>query len=291
MPAFVKVASRRIRPRDASRPARKAAKKRGAANGEVLDKPTVVAVKSANRVLDLLELFNRRNRPMSHTDLVDALEIPKSSLSQLLRSLTARGYLSFAPGPNTYELGPAFFELQRRNRGKVDYAAVALPLLKTLTETTGESSSFNLYRKDHVERICGVDSPHALTYRMTIGTRFVLHSSSAGKAVLAALPDDEREDFLSHTKLEARTENTVKSMTELRRQLAKAGREGVAYSHGEHVPGVSAIAVPVRRPDGYPLGALVVAMPAIRFKPPLRDLCVNELLSARASLERKLEVA
>ena len=253
-----------------------------------MDRANVVAVKSADRVLDLLELLSRKGSAMSHTDLAAALAIPKSSLTQLLRNLTGRGYLKFAPGPNTYELGPAFFALHRQDRGEGNLIERARGILERLTAATHESSALSLYRREYVERVCGVDSPQALTYRMAVGTRFLLYSSSIGKAVLAALPDAERERYLGRVKLVPKTDATVKSVAELRRQLAKAAKEGFAYSHGEHMAGVAAIAAAVRRPDGYPIGAVNVAIPSIRFKPALRALCVRELLAAREALEREL---
>ena len=253
-----------------------------------MDRAKVVAVKSADRVLDLLELLGRKVKPLSHTDIALALGIPKSSLTQLLRNLVGRGYLAFAPGPNTYALGPAVFALLRHRDGNVDLIAAARPVLERLTAATHESSALSLYRKDCVERVCGVDSPQALTYRMTVGTRFPLYSSSIGKAVLAALPQGERERYLARVKLVPKTEATVKSFAGLRRQLAKAMQEGVTYSHGEHMPGVSAIATAVRRPDGYPVGALNVAIPTIRCAAALKALCVRELLAARSALEREV---
>lgn len=251
-----------------------------------MNKAKIVAVKSADRVLDLLELVSRRAKPLSHTEIALALGIPKSSLTQLLRNLTGRSYLKFAPGPNTYELGPAVFALLRERNGDVDLICAARPLLERLTAATHESSALSLFRKEYVERVCGVDSPQALTYRMTPGTRFLLYSSSIGKAVLAALPEDERERYLARVRLVPRTDATVTTIAELRRQLARAAKEGVASSHGEHMPGVSAIAAAVRRPDGYPIGAINVAIPRIRYAASLRERCVRALLAARSALER-----
>jgi DNA-binding IclR family transcriptional regulator len=225
---------------------------------------------------------------MSHTQLAMALAIPKSSLTQLLRNLTGRGYLTFSPGPNTYELGPAFFELLRQGHEGFNIVALARPILEKLTAATHESCSFNRLRKDHVERVCGVDSPHTLTYRMLIGSRFELYGSSAGKAVLAALPEKERERYLSRAQIEQRTEATVRSITELRRHLARVAKDGVAYSHGEHIPGVVAIAAAVRRQDAFPIGAINVVIPAIRFNPSVEANCLRELLAARDALESEL---
>jgi len=248
----------------------------------------IVAVKSADRVLDLLELLSGKAKPLSHAEIAAALAIPKSSLTQLLRNLVGRGYLAFAAESNTYALGPAVFALLRKRDGDLDLIVAARPILERLTAATHESSALSLLRDDYVERVCGVDSPQALTYRMTLGTRFLLYSSSIGKAVLAALPEAERERYLARAKLVPRTEATVKSIAELRRQLAKAVKEGVAYSHGEHMPGVSAIALAVRRRDGYPVGALNVAIPSVRFAAALKALCVRELQAARSALERAI---
>ena len=251
----------------------------------------IVAVKSADRVLDLLELIAARAKPLSHTEIAHALGIPKSSLTQLLRNLTGRRYLRFAPGPNTYELGPSVFALLRQRNEDVDLVAAAGPILERLTAATHESSALSLFRKDYVERVCGVDSPQALTYRMTPGTRFLLYSSSIGKAVLAALPERERERYLARVKLVPKTDATVRTIAELRRHLARAAREGVASSHGEHMPGVSAIAIALRRPDGTPIGAINVAIPRIRYAASLKALCVRELLAARSALEREIPAA
>jgi DNA-binding IclR family transcriptional regulator len=249
------------------------------------------SVKSAGRVLDLLELLSRTGKAMSHSEIAACLGIPKSSLTQLLRDLTGRGYLAFQPGPNSYTLGPNFFALLRQGQEGFSLDALARPVLEKLSAATHESCSFNVYRKDHVERVCGVDSPQALTYRMQPGTRFTLYGSSAGKAVLAALPEKERERYLARVRIERQTEATVKSVAELRRHLAKAARDGVAYSSGEYLPGIVAIAAAVRRGDGYPLGALNVVIPAIRYDAAMDAKCLRALLAARASLERELHAA
>jgi DNA-binding IclR family transcriptional regulator len=254
-----------------------------------MTKPKAVSVKSADRVLDMLELLSRRGKPMSHTDIATALGIPKSSLTQLLRNLTGRGYLALVPGPNTYQLGEALFALLRQGREGLDIVGLARPILEKLTAATNESSSLNLYRGNEVERVCGVDSPQGLTYRMTIGARYPLYSSSGGKAVLAALPKKECERYLARVRLARHTEATVKSVADLRRELARVASEGVAYSRGEHTPGIVTVAAVVRRADGYPLGALTVVAPSVRFDQRLQAICERAIKAAAAALERELQ--
>lgn len=53
------------------------------------------AIKSAKRVLELLEFFGERRRPLAVTDVVHGLGYPQSSASALLNSLTKLGYLDY----------------------------------------------------------------------------------------------------------------------------------------------------------------------------------------------------
>ena len=252
--------------------------------------PNAASVKSADRVLDLLELLSRRGDTLSHSDIAFELGIPKSSLTHLLRNLTARGYLTFLSGSNTYGFGPAFFALLQRGQEGVDIVQFARPILEKLTAATRESCSLNLNRGDYVERACGVDSPQELTTRMTVGYRFPLYSTSGGKVVLAALPLKDRERYLGRVRLERRTEVTIQSVAELRRQLTEVAKTGVAFSRGEQVAGCTSVATVVRRPsDGYPIGALVVVAPSVRFDDALEKCCIKALKAAASALERELK--
>lgn len=52
-------------------------------------------VKSALRVLEILELFDAGRRPLRVADIVDRMNVPQSSPSMLLKTLVARGYMDF----------------------------------------------------------------------------------------------------------------------------------------------------------------------------------------------------
>lgn len=225
---------------------------------------------------------------MSHAEIAASLRIPKSSLTHLLRSLTRRGYLVLEPGRQAYAAGRALFELAKSAGTRLDLAALAKEAIDALAAQTGESASFSVYRHDYVERVYGADSPHALAYRMTLGARFPLYASSGGKAVLAALPVEERERYLAQVRIERHTERTIRSVGELRRELAQAAREGVAFSRGEHTRGIVAVAAPVKRADGYPVGAVNVVVPSARFDSTLEVRCVQAVKRAAQRIEAEL---
>lgn len=250
--------------------------------------PRTAAVKSADRTLDVLELVAGSVEPLPHAAIGAALGIPKSSLTGLLRNLEARGYLARSRDGRGFEPGRAFLALLARGRDRINFTALALPVLERLSAATGESSSLSLFRGDEVERVCGVDSPQALAYRMTPGARFPLYSTSAGKIALAWLPPGEREAALRRLRLKRITARTLGSVAELRAELAEVERSGIAYLRGENTRGIVAVAAGVRSPDGAPLGALNVVAPEARYDAALDRLSVRALRAAVRDLEARL---
>src|SRR5258705_11889923 len=102
------------------------------------------AVKSADRVLDLFELLAHAGREMSHSEIAEVLQIPKSSLSQLLKNLIARGYVEVTVNGRGYRLGVTLLGLSQR-AGRIRHLATqSAPFLADLTRKTRETSTVNL---------------------------------------------------------------------------------------------------------------------------------------------------
>lgn len=236
-------------------------------------------VKSADRVLTLFELLGRWGREMSHTELAEALGIPKSSLTQLLKNLVARGWLSFSPATKGYALGPAIAALARRSMQVRDLAELAQPVLAELTAATGESSALNTLSGDVSKVVATVLGPHRLVSHMRLGDTAPLYATSGGKALLAHLPPELLEEYLGRVAFEPATPATLRSVRALRKQLAEVRRNGVAYSLEEWTPGIVGMACPVLTRAGAAIGAINIAMPRVRYEP------ASEA-AAKAALER-----
>ncbi|MGH8032957.1 MAG: IclR family transcriptional regulator [Luteimonas sp.] len=248
-------------------------------------------VKSADRVLDLLETLAAKGRPLTHSELCVELGIPKSSLSQLAGNLVERGYLRFTPGPNTYALGESVSRLVSKYRRGLALLELAQPLTERITRLTGESSSLNLRRGDLVQRVCGVNSTQSLTYSMTVGELAPMYAVSAGKVLLALLDEAELDAYLARTPLNPITKHTITTVTALRRELKTVRREGVAWSVEEYTPGIVGVAVPVLDATGAPAGAFNISVPSVRDDPERRRRLVATLQDAALSLHKDLIAA
>jgi DNA-binding IclR family transcriptional regulator len=245
-------------------------------------------VKSADRVLDLLELLCFSGHPMSHTEIAAALSIPKSSLSQLLANLERRGYLNFLPGPNVYELGSAIARLAEGSRSSSDFLQVAQNVVDIISKSTQETASFYKRRGDLVERVTVANSQQPLRYWMQVGEKMPLHATSGGKAILAAIEQSERERIVARLKLQKVTEKTLISRSALRDDLKLIAKTELAYSREEFEMGVIGISVAVLKADGHPEGSLSVVLPTVRDKPAHRQVIIDALRTAKSRLEAEL---
>ena len=245
------------------------------------------AVKSANRVLDLFELLARTTE-MSHADIAEQLSIPKSSLTQLLRTLIARDYVEYAPASKGYKLGKAFARLSQRTGEARDIVSIAQPVLEEMTRLTNETSALNQLRGTMAEVVATVPSPQRLLSNMHRGDMAPLYTTSGGKAILAHLPDAIRDEYLANVVLEPVTAKTLRSRRELKKQIAEVRRTGIAYSYEEFTPGIIGLGVPILSSTGHPVASLNVAIPALRFNPRVRDHAVNVLRQAAERIHRQL---
>lgn len=241
-------------------------------------------VKSADRVLTLFELLGTWGREMSHTEIADALGIPKSSLTQLLRNMVGRNWLAYSPVSKGYSLGSAFARLARRAGRAADLASIAAPVLAELTARTAESSALNVLKGDGAEVVATVLGPQRLVSHMRLGDMAPLYATSGAKVILAYLPVEMQDDYVRRVTFKAATPATLHSVRALRSQLRTIRQEGLAYSFDEWTPGITGMARPVLSLSGDVLGAVNVAMPSMRYNEAVRALVADALAHATEAI-------
>lgn len=240
----------------------------------------LTGVKSASRTLDLLECLAKSSQPLSHAELSALTSIPKSSLTQLLRTLLVRDYVQSLGEGGPYRLGGAAQQLIAFGMDVQRLIACAQPAMQRLANSTSESCALNLLRGDCVERVHRIKGASGLTLHE--GVRAPLYASSAGKLFLARLPAAELESYFERVELLPLAKRSIRSLGELHRQIKIARSEGIAYSQDEFTDGVVGISAPVVDRGGRMLAAIGLAVPTAGFEA-RRTVLTNALHSAAAS--------
>ena len=241
-----------------------------------------LSVKSADRTVLILEAFAAAGEALGVAELARRLAIPVSACYGLLRSLEQRGYL--------YELGPRkgwyptlrWLQQARRVAAHDPLLERVSGLLDALCASTGETVVLGKRSGDTVTYLQVVESSNPIRYSAQVGDRKPLHSSAAGKALLAAMPAPERAALLSALRLARVTPATLVRRELLEKDIAAGVQRGWQATRGENVADVHAIAAPLAV-DGEPF-ALVLAGPAPRMVANLKANAAA-LLRAKKAIE------
>lgn len=224
----------------------------------------VSQIQSLDRALAALELFTPHRPFLTLGEAVNLLGVGKSTIHRLFTTLVARGYLSYNPHLREYRLGLAAVRLGNVAVSGLDLRRVGWPHLRRLQEETGESTFLLVEDRNSAVVIDWVESGHALKLTYRAGLPWPLHAGASNKVLLAFMPEERRERYLSRP-LDRVTERTQTDPALLRLELARIREQGYAGTAGELSPDVAAFCVPIL--DGRELiGALAVAGPTTRME-------------------------
>jgi IclR family transcriptional regulator, acetate operon repressor len=250
---------------------------------------SATTVKSADRVLDILEAVATAAGRASFSSLMTDLGIPRSSLFQLLGNLTARGYLEQDAATLRYRLGAKIAELARR-RPAPQLQQIVQPLLKKLSQETNETVGFYVREGDHVIAIATQTGGQALTYTMRVSEKAPLYAISSGKIVLGHMSDADVKAYLARTTFEKFTPHTLSSAKQVLEQLRAVRAEGFAYAHEEFTVGIIGIGTGVMV-KGELIGMINLAVPSARFTKATAPILHQRLRAAAEEMAAAIEAA
>lgn len=218
------------------------------------------------RGLRVIEAMASTTPPVGVGELSRMLDLPKSTVQRLLRTLELEGWADTSPEPMTrWQLSPRLLSVARRGVPARGIRDAAMPHLVELGRETGETIHFCVPDGTRqlilIERI---DSVHPVRTFNPIGAGTGFHNSAAGKAWLSTLPDDELRARLSGT-LVRTTSNTITDVSTLLSQVRQARDCGYAVNVAENRDGVCAIGAAVTDPVGHPVATVSISMPDSRF--------------------------
>jgi IclR family pca regulon transcriptional regulator len=215
------------------------------------------AVESVSRALRLLEAFAQSPQPLSLSRLAAYAGIDKSASQRLCNTLVQMGYLQ----KTARGLLPACKLLDR----SYDYLRCnplisrAYPILVELRRATEERTALSLFEDTAMVYAVRLVSKQDAYYAHLPGRRIPTYCTSAGRAVLACLPDDQVEDIITRSDRKPLTPKTTTRKDEARAHIERARRAGFSIAIEEVLIGEIAVAAAVTVTSGTPVGAVSVA--------------------------------
>jgi IclR family transcriptional regulator, acetate operon repressor len=246
---------------------------------------------SLDKALDVLDAVGNVGSGLSQADLGLRLGLPRTTLYRLLGTLVGRGLLRRDPLRRVYCLGSRCFEYARAAYAMPDLVAAAAAELRSLRDMTGETAYLAALDGHEVISLDRCDGAHALRSQSAVGQRKPLHCTSQGKAILAAMPPEQRDQLVRELTLLPQTPRTITDRRRLLAELKLTAQRGWSIDDEEIVPGIRCCGAPIVDAHGHVRGAISVAGPAFRLTSERVELLGPELAEAGRRIGAQLSVA
>lgn len=249
---------------------------------------SVTTVQSVDRALKIIENLKNNPNGIGVTDLSIMLGVSKSTIHRLLMSLYQEGFVRQDPITEKYKLGFKFLELGDIVNENLDVRKAASPMLKELSNKTGETVHLVIMDQNEVVYIDKVESPETIRMYSRVGKRALMHCTGVGKVFLANLPLLEVKRIIEEKPLIRFTKNTITTPKELFAQLELIKSQGYAIDNEEHEEGVKCASAPIFDFRGNIIAAVSVSAPAMRITAEKFTHMTKEVINCSYKISKSL---
>lgn len=195
------------------------------------------------RGLSVLRAFDEQHPEMRLSEVAVKTGLSPAVARRCLNTLVALGYVgqhgrNFLLRPEVLSFGSAFL-------ASMNIEQACTPALQALRDDTGDSASMSVLSGREILYIAHVSTNRHIRLGANVGTRFPVHATSMGAAIMAFRPEAEIEAFLSIAPFERYTDKTLTDASALRARLSQVREHGVASALDELDYGIVSVAVPL----------------------------------------------
>lgn len=248
----------------------------GMKNGGIM---TNGLVKSAARVMAIFECFEDVKRPLTISELVRLMGVPQSSMSALMKSLLAQGFVDYDTRARTYTPSVRVALLGSWLMGGAQNNDNLLGMMQDLNAATGDTVVLGVLNGVETQYIHVVNSYQRLRFHLRPGMMRPTFRTAVG-LVLASLRDDaEIGRMVRRVNTEAERPEDLIQETDVMARIKEARDQGYLVTSNLATPGAGMIATLVRNgPSSRPL-AIGIGAPNPRLVSG-REFLVENLMAA-----------
>jgi DNA-binding IclR family transcriptional regulator len=206
----------------------------------------VQSVPAVKRALKALELLVSEGRPLTLSEIATRTQVPTASCHAIMHTLLESGYVTrriegrtqyWEPTLTLYHLGATIVS-------RVGIREIALPHLRDLSAALDLPAHLGVLVGSEVMYLEKAATPSFIQFDTFPGKLSPYHLTALGRAIAAALPDDQRSRLIDG------------HGPRLKQLLTEARKSGFAVEDGEEIEGVGCVAAPIFGPDGQVLASV-----------------------------------
>ena len=235
--------------------------------GRAPSKPGAPAgqVQSLTRGFSILEALAKSGGGLTLTDVAHRVQLPPSTTHRFLSTLEKMGYVYRAGDLGLWYIGLQAFTVGTTFLANRDFVAQSHASMHRLMEQAGETANLAILDGTEAVFIAQVQCHEMMRTLVQLGSRVPLHASGVGKALFAALPDEQIDAILKVRGLPRITENTIVVPETMWAALRVIRQRGYSFDDEEHARSTRCVGAAVYDEHAEPLGAISIAGPSTRL--------------------------
>lgn len=217
------------------------------------------------RMTLILDAFDGPTARLSLAEVVDATQLPRSTLARILSRLVGLRWLEHTA--SGYQLGSRVFALAQGQDRRTEIRSAATPLMNDLQLRTGMVVHLAVLDRGDVVYLDKIGGRFASALPSKVGGRRRAYATAVGKSMLALVAPEQIDDLYPKV-LTRYTDHTIATRVTLHRELDRIRRSrGLAFDRQESVRGIACIGAAVRDASGPVAGiSLCGALSHAQFK-------------------------
>jgi len=195
------------------------------------------------RGIRVLECFGQqKNHRYTLSELARILNMPKSSIYRVLKTLSQMDYLRYEEHSKHYYLGVRVLSLGFALLEGMELREIARPYMEKISHECNKTINLAVLDRDEMVYVERISVRSIRTYNISVGTRMPPWNSAIGKAVVAHLEAPIIVQMIKKAKKDGLFKENERKFMKL---LADVRENGFAESNQGQRPGILAIAVPI----------------------------------------------
>lgn len=243
-------------------------------NSDTLHNPTL-------RVINILESLDNAKEGLSLSELSKIIDSPKSTISPIVQTLLAKGYISLNDSTSRYTIGLRSYLLGLSLSSSFKGIDIIKKQMEEIVANCNEVCQLGILIDYDVFYLAKVDPEQPINLVSSVGTKLPAYATALGKSLLSGYPDDEIRHYYKG-RLKPITGNTITDVNLLLNQIKDIRSGGVAFEMEEINNDTGCLAIPLRK------GNTVIASISVSF--PLYRASEEKMESIKNMLREKQEV-
>ncbi len=221
-------------------------------------------VQSLTRALSLLERLSETDMGLSLSDVSASMGLAPSTAHRLLNTMLQTGFVEFDDEQGLWSVGVKSFSIGNAYLKKRNFVVQARPFMKELMLESGETCNLAIREDNEVIFLSQVECLETMRMVVRLGSRGPVHATGVGKALLAALPEEEALSIVAGVGMEKLTSRTLITPTELKEELAKIRKQGFSMDEEEQKEGLICFAANIYDEFKEAIAAVSISGPSVR---------------------------